>query len=185
MDHRQLDALVEDTVAAREEFLAAIDAVDPELLATPGLIGDWSARELIAHVGYWAGHAVETIQAAEEGRAAEFGAGEPPVDEVNATVARVARETDLGTVRKREAGSFEALLTRLRRLEPSLLDQRLSDGTTLEQGIREDGADHYREHAADIRAWFSGAAEPDDDEDDEPEDDGEPHDDTPEVEQTS
>jgi hypothetical protein len=155
--------LVDDLVAARTEFNEALGAVDPALLTTPGLIGEWSARELIAHVGYWAGHAVEGIQAAEEGRAGEFGAGEPPVDEVNATVARVARETDLAAVRKREAASFDALVERLRRMEPSLLSAALSDGTSLEQGLRDDGPDHYREHAADLRAWFDGSGDAEDD----------------------
>jgi len=37
-------------------------------------------------------------------------------------------------------------------------------GDTLEQVIRDDGPDHYREHAIDIRAWFTGDDEPDDDE---------------------
>jgi hypothetical protein len=173
MDDNRRDALVHETVAAREEFLAAIDAIDPELLTTPGLLGDWSARELIAHVGYWAGHAVETIQAVEDGRAGEFGAGRPSVDDVNETVARVARETDLATVRKREAASFESLITRLRRLDPALLAAELPQyELDLEAALREDGPDHYRKHVGDVRAWFSGEAEPDDD--DRPDDDQEP-----------
>ena len=74
------------------------------------VVGEWSARELVAHLGYWAGHAVEVIHAVETGRAAEVGIGEPSVDERNETVARVARQTDLATVRKREAASAQALL---------------------------------------------------------------------------
>jgi hypothetical protein len=52
-------------------------------------------------------------------------------------VARVARETDLATVRKREAASFDALVERLRRMDPVTPDHAaLSDGTILEQGLR-------------------------------------------------
>ncbi len=29
------------------------------------------------------------------------------------------------------------------------------DPVRLEDVIRDDGADHYREHAADVRAWFA------------------------------
>lgn len=144
-------ALIDDLTSARQELLDALDQVSPPSMTTPGLVGEWSGREVIAHVGYWAGIAVEVIHAVEEGRAHEVGEDKPPTDEVNETVARVARETDLATVRKREAATIEVLLERLRRLEPSLLDAELPDGGTLGESITEDGADHYREHAATLR----------------------------------
>jgi hypothetical protein len=144
--------LVDELLVAREALLGELAAISPGSMTTPGLLGEWSARELIAHLGYWAGHAVEIIHAAEEGRLEELGADEPSVDQVNETVARVARETDLATVRKREAASVEVLVERLGALDPSLLTQRLPDGASLEDGINEDGASHYREHADQLRA---------------------------------
>lgn len=150
--------LIEELEAARLELFAALDAVQPGSLTTPGLVGEWSGRELIAHLGYWAGHAVEVIHAVEDGRIDEVGAGEPPVDEVNATVARVARQTDVGAVKKREAASVEALVERLGRMDPALLEMRLPDGATLAEGIREDGSDHYREHAEALRSSLGGGS---------------------------
>jgi hypothetical protein len=150
--------LIDDLQAARQELLDVLDRVSPASMTTPGLVGEWSGRELIAHLGYWAGNAVEVIHAVEEGRADEAGEGMPPTDEVNETVARVARDTDLATARKREAGSVDALLERLRRLEPSLLATALPGGTTLERSIAEDGADHYREHADQLRRTLSEGA---------------------------
>jgi hypothetical protein len=148
--------LIDDLVAARSELFEMLSTVAPAEMTAPGLVGEWSARELIAHLGYWAGNAVEVIHAVEDGRAEEVGEGKPPTDEVNDTVARVARQTDLATVRKREAASVEVLLERLRRMDPGLLDRRLPDSATLEQGIREDGPDHYREHAAQLREASDG-----------------------------
>lgn len=144
--------LVDELLMAREALLAELAVVSPESMTTPGLLGEWSARELIAHLGYWAGHAVEIIHAAEEGRLEELGTDDPGVDQVNETVARVARETDLATVRKREAASVEVLVERLLALDASLLTQLLPDGASLEEGIREDGAAHYRGHADELRA---------------------------------
>jgi hypothetical protein len=89
------------------------------------------------------------------------------VDERNAVVARVAGETNLATVRSREELAFDALRKRILGADPEWLAERDADGDTLEEIIRDDGADHYREHTRDIRAWFgTGAA----DEADEPED---------------
>lgn len=144
-------ALVAELVAARDDFLAALNAVDPARLAQPGLVGEWGAHELVAHLGYWSGHAVEVIQAAERGVTESLGEGQLSVDAINATVARVARETDLATVQARERASVEVLVERLRTLDPVLLDLRLPDGATLEKGIREDGAEHYREHTQELR----------------------------------
>ena len=142
------DALIEELRHERESFYEALSAVSPESLTTPGLIGEWSAREIIAHLGYWAGHAVEAIHAVEQDR---IEPDEPDTDAVNQTVARVARSTDLATVRKREAASFEALVERLRALDPALLAIELPEGDTLLAAVRGDGPDHYRTHAEQLR----------------------------------
>jgi hypothetical protein len=69
-----IEALVAELAEARAAFRAALDDIDPALLTTPGLVGEWSARELVAHLGYWDGHAADAVHAAEEGRTAEFDA---------------------------------------------------------------------------------------------------------------
>jgi len=145
------ESLIDDLGVARAELFSELERVSPDSMTTPGLVGEWSAREVIAHLGFWVGTAVEAIHAVEDGRAAEVGQGSPPTDEVNETVARVARSAALATVRKREAASVDALVERLRRMEPSLLSIELPDGRTLEAIVREEGADHYRDHAAELR----------------------------------
>jgi hypothetical protein len=157
--------MADELRAARDEFLFALSTADPQLLTAPGLSGDWSARELIAHLGYWTGHATEALHHAEQGRTGEFGEDEMSVDERNAVVARVAAQTELATVRQREQAAYDALLTALQRADPAWLDERVAYGDSLEEVIRDDGADHYREHAADLRAWFSGGDGPDADPD--------------------
>ena len=149
--------LVAELEAARGEFTAALAEVEPDLLLAPGLVGEWSARELIAHIGYWTGLAAEALHSAEQGRLADFGEDELDVDERNEVVARVAAETDLATVRQREEAAYAAMLTRLKRVDPAVLDDKVSYGDSLERVIQDDGAEHYREHALDLRAWFHEA----------------------------
>jgi hypothetical protein len=145
------DTLIADLRREREDLFAVLASVDPGSLTTPGLVGEWSARELVAHLGFWVGHATEVIHLFELGRIEEDDLGGQTVDEVNATVARIARDAPLATVRKREEASVEALVERLGTLDESLLPELLPDGATLEQGIREDASDHYREHAEELR----------------------------------
>ena len=170
----QLDALVADLETARAAFFEALEDVEPTLRTVQGMVGDWSAAQVVAHLGYWAGHATEALHHAEEDRLDEFGRGEPEVDETNAVVARIAAETDLKTITQREEAAYQALLLRLKRADPATLDDRTATGDSLEEVIRDDGADHYSEHTFDLRAWFSGARETDPDltDADDAEDDG-------------
>lgn len=142
------DALVAELRRERDGFFDALSAVAPESLTTPGLLGEWSAREVIAHLGYWAGFAVEAIHAVEQGH---LETDVPDVDAVNETVARIARSTDLATVRKREAASAEALVERLGTIDPALLATELPEDVTLLEEVRGDGATHYRKHADELR----------------------------------
>lgn len=156
----RVQALATDLVEAREAFNQALADMDPALLTTPGLVGVWSARELVAHMGYWAGHAAEAIHLAEQERLDEFEADVPSVDERNEVVARVAAETDMKTVQNREELAFEAFRTRILTVDPEWLEERDADGDTLEEIIKYDGVDHFREHTNDIRAWFAAGGEP-------------------------
>ncbi len=153
----KVQALLDDLAAARNEFLAAIGDVDLNLRLTPGLVADWSARDLVAHMGYWAGHAAEALHRAEQDELDAFGKDELTVDERNDVVTRVAAETDWATATKREQGAYDAFVERLKRVDPDRLGQRDADGDTLEEIIAFDGVDHYREHIVDIRAWFTAA----------------------------
>lgn len=160
----RIQELLDGLKAARDEFLVALGDIDPALRTAPGLVGEWSARELLAHVGYWAGHAAESLHRAEQGELHEFGRDELSVDDRNAVVARVAAETDYATVAAREEGAFEQFAARLSAVDPESLGERDADGDTLQEIIAFDGAEHYREHTLDIRAWFDGAADADSDE---------------------
>jgi hypothetical protein len=155
--NQHVQGLLDGLRAARDEFLSAIGDIDPALRTTPGLVGEWSARELLAHVGYWTGHAADALHRAAQGELAEFGRDELSVDDRNAVVSRVAAETDYGTAAKRELGAYQAFAERLATIDTDTFGERDADGDTLEEIIAFDGADHYREHTLDIRAWFDGA----------------------------
>ncbi|MEO6577442.1 MAG: hypothetical protein ABIO99_00880 [Candidatus Limnocylindria bacterium] len=148
--------LADDLVRERDAFLEELGRADHGSSMGRDLVGEWGARELIAHLGYWAGHAAEGIHIADQGGAAEREPEELDVDEINATVARIARGTDLATVQRRELASVEALLDRVRVMNPSLLAESMPEGDTLEAAVREDGPVHYREHADELRRVREG-----------------------------
>ena len=155
----RITELAAELEAAHGAFLAVLATLSPAQLDARQLVGEWGAREIVAHLGYWAGNAAEALHRAELGTAATFGADDLDVEARNAVVARVASETDLSTARAREAAAFEALLDRVRRADPAWLDEVTASGETVGFLVRDDGADHYREHAAELRVATAGAAE--------------------------
>jgi Mycothiol maleylpyruvate isomerase N-terminal domain len=156
------DGLLGDLDAARDDFLAALADVDADLATVPGVVGNWSVRDLVVHVAAWAEHAIEAIDLAVAGRGAEFAYSTDDTDRMNEAHLAVAHGTPPDAALEREEAAFTAFRERVAALDPALLAHRLGNGDTVEGVVRYDGPDHYAEHTAHLRAWFD-ADDPEDD----------------------
>jgi len=136
--------------------------VDADLATTPGIVGAWSARDLVVHVAFWAEHGFSALALATSGRGAEFDYDTARTDAMNAEVFSDASRFTPMTAAEREETAFTAFRAALAGLDPEILDLVLGNGDTVEQVVRYDGPDHYAEHSAHLRAWFTGDPEPDD-----------------------
>jgi hypothetical protein len=159
--HSRIAALLAEADAERERFLAGIDAVDPELETTPGIVGDWSARDLVAHVAWWCDHGADALELAASGRGDEFTYDGNQTDAMNADALPAWRALSMAEARAEEGRAFNRVRELVAGLDPVLLDHRLGNGDTAEAVIRYDGPGHYAEHTAHVRAWFGDASEPD------------------------
>ncbi len=160
MDDR-IATLVADSNAARNEASAALEDADPTLLAAPGLIGDWSARELVAHLAHWDDWASTCLEAVVRGALPDLTSDAWDVDAQNAAVAREVASSPMSVIRDREAQAFQRFVDRLVALDASLLAVPAPWGGTVETIVRDNVPDHYAEHAAHLRAWFSKGGEDD------------------------
>jgi hypothetical protein len=161
----RLAGLLDEVRAAHDAFGVAIGRVDPGLVEAPGLVGSWSAAQLLAHLAFWAEHAVDALRAAADGRADSFGDEDIDVDGLNAEVAAGAAGAAYPALQQREAAAFAGVLAALEHLPSAALDDQVRYGDSIETVVRDDTIDHYLEHAADVDAWFS--AGPDGEESDE------------------
>lgn len=171
MTAERLAELRRDLDAAREELSSALADADPALLTVPGLVGDWSARELVAHLAHWADWASTCLEAAADDRLGELASHTWDVDAQNASVAAEVAALPMSAVRDREAESYERLVERLSALDPSLLSMPAPWGGTVETIVIENGPEHYAEHAQHVRAWFAGGADAGDEDADAADDD--------------
>jgi hypothetical protein len=154
-------------VREHDAFVEALEAVDLELVTVPGVVEDWSVRDLVVHVAFWLEHATNALRLAAGGHGDEFGYDTSQTDAMNARLLDESRKTPPDAALERMERAFDDLAAVLAALDPALLDLRLGNGDTVVEVVAYDGPEHYREHTAHLRAWFDGAeADTDTDEDD-------------------
>lgn len=147
-------SLLEELDAARGAFHEALAAVDAALVTAPGVVGDWSVRDLVVHVAAWDEHAAGALALVADGRGAEFAYSTADTDVMNETFAAEAAATSPADALRREEEAFARFRAALASLDPALLDHRLGNGDSVEEVVRYDGPDHYAEHTEHLRAWF-------------------------------
>jgi mycothiol maleylpyruvate isomerase-like protein len=149
-----VDELLAELEAERAAFVEVLESVDLELVTAPGVVDDWSVRDLVVHVAFWSEHATEALALAAAGRGAEFAYAKRDTDRMNADLLTESRRTSPPAAVDREDRAYEAFARSVAALEPAFLGLRLGNGDTVEEIIRYDGPDHYREHTDHLRAWF-------------------------------
>jgi Mycothiol maleylpyruvate isomerase N-terminal domain len=150
----RVDELLAELESERGAFADLLETVDAELVTAPGVVDDWSVRDLVVHLAFWCEHATNAINLGVAGRGAEFAYASGDTDRMNADLLTESRRTSPAAAVDREARAYEAFAAAVAALDPTLLDLRLGNDDTVEAVIRYDGPDHYREHTEHLRAWF-------------------------------
>lgn len=149
------ESLLDRLDAARQAFLDALEAVDADLVTVPGVMADWSVRDIVVHVAAWCEHADHALALAEAGRGDEFAYSTAETDAMNARILEEARRISPSAALEREDEAFAAFRDRVEGLDPALLPLRLGNGDSVAEVIAYDGPDHYAEHTEHLRAWFA------------------------------
>jgi uncharacterized damage-inducible protein DinB len=135
-------ALLERIEDAWRALFAALDGIPDDQFEDPGVIGDWSLKDLFGHLAFWDNHAVQEIERALAGLPRED-------DEWQAM-----NEADHAARRGRSLSEERAAMHQAH----AELVARLEDVAGLVAGpidtaIRPDTYDHYAEHIPDIQRW--------------------------------
>ena len=143
--------LVAELEAAHDAFHDALAQVDLALVTVPGVVDEWSVRDLVVHIAFWSEHGADAIERATSGSGADFDYSTDDTDAINARVFANAQQTDPRAALDREEAAIDRFRERLAALDHELLGLRLGNGDTVEEVVRYDGPDHYAEHAAHLR----------------------------------
>jgi hypothetical protein len=150
----EIESLLGDLDAARAAFHDALAEVDEQLVTVPGVVGDWSVRDLVVHVAAWDEHGAAALELASSGRGADFAYSTTDTDAENDRIEAEALRTSPSEALAREERAFADFRAAIAALDRALLGEELGNGDSVEAVIRYDGADHYAEHTEHIRAWF-------------------------------
>ena len=140
----------------RAAFEAAWAGLTPEQMTAPGVMGEWSVKDLLGHVAMWESRLVTILYSVERGVAPKT-LGSSEVDRVNAESYVEQRERPLDRV----LADFHAVHVQLLKRLDALADRDLSDskrfpwmeGEPLEKLVAGDTFEHYAEHRPAIEAW--------------------------------
>ena len=155
-------SLLRDLDASRDAFLEVLSEVDLALATVPGVMEDWSARDLVYHLAVWCEHGSEALDLASHGRAASFAYSTGDTDAMNARFLAEGGSVSAGDALAREEAAFEGFRARIAGLDEALLGLELGNGDTVEAVIVYDGLEHYDEHTVHLRAWFGTDQDEDD-----------------------
>lgn len=149
-DRDRVTKLLAKLDAAWTEFQESYAGLSDEQLLQPGVTGEWSVRDAIAHVTWWEEEALRHLPAILDG-------GRPPrysetyggIDAFNAQMTERKRERSLADVRGHFAETHRRLVDYLRRVPP----EQLGGETRFRRRLRLDTYGHYPLHTREIRAW--------------------------------
>lgn len=144
----------------REKFLEIIEGLSEAEMVEAGVVGDWSVKDIMAHLSRWEAELVKLLWQARQGQkptTIHFSSLE--VDEVNSQWHREMRDRPL----ERVLDDFHGVRTQTIRRVEAFSDKDLTDpkryawldGSPLWAWIKADSFGHESEHAEQIQKWKS------------------------------
>jgi uncharacterized damage-inducible protein DinB len=146
--------MIEQVRAAHEPLEAQLAALGESQMMQPGVNGEWSVKDLLAHITWWEEHLLRRLRT---GRDDLFFEGVNPraaTDRANAEVFAANQSRLLADVQAEFHASYQEVLSALESIpEGELASEEMY------QVVGSDTFQHYPEHSEAIRAWVaSGAA---------------------------
>ena len=152
------EAILTSLEGSREDFLDAIEGFSEEILLQPGVVGEWSVKDLLVHLTRWEAELVKLLWQARQGKSpSTVHFSEVAVDEINDRWYQESRTRSLEVALEDFHGVRNQTIRRVEEFnDKDLTDPKrypwLND-IPLWQWIAGDSFEHEAEHTAQIRAW--------------------------------
>lgn len=145
----------------RQKLEALLQCISPEQMETPGVAGEWSVKDLLAHIVYWEQCMVHWLKEATTGQVPVMLTSNitgDDLDQINQTVYEQNRHRPLKDVQEEFRRSFQLAVKAVEdSAESDLCDaQRFPwrKGRPLWLMVAGNTWFHYQEHGEGIQAWL-------------------------------
>lgn len=163
--------LLETLQMERADWESVLEQVGKEHWTSPGVVGDWSVKDVIAHIMSYEHYILDRLLETLRGEVyspsetpealtvylqkhgyPDFGSSLLDDDEPNAWVVQHHRSKSVDEVVMQERRIFDQLLQVIRELsETALVEHQYAER------IESNTSEHYQHHARDIRDWLSSS----------------------------
>lgn len=141
-----LDKLEQAWAAFNESFAGLSD----EQLVEAGVSGDWSVKDILAHVNWWEEESIKHLPLILQGeRPPRYSVLYGGIDAFNALMTEQWRGRSLAEVRKRVDATHRKLMAYLQ----SVAEEQFSTETRFRRRLGWDSYKHYPLHTQAIREW--------------------------------
>jgi len=132
----------------------ALTGLSDEQMIETGVVSEWSVKDLLGHMAFWAQQAAKNTELVNAGRQDEIARPDSPeaTDRWNARERFARADRPLAEVRRELEESHRRALAALADLPDEKLNLDVDGGTFLEL-YAVDTYDHYREHIAQVLSW--------------------------------
>jgi hypothetical protein len=131
-------------------FQASYAGLSNSLLTEPGVVGDWSVKDIIAHVTWWEEEALQHLPSIIAGeRPPQYSATYGGIDAFNAKMAEQKRELSLSDVLTEQDDTHRRLIAFIL----SVPEDQFARETRFRRRLRLDTYGHYPIHTTSIREW--------------------------------
>ena len=150
--------LLESIRSRRREWDEALARVAEERMITAGASGEWSVKDIIAHVTWWESQTADMLQTKILSDAKIW---QMPQDLRNDAVYKESRDRPLDEVREESGAAFLWLIASIESLgeddltDPSRYRNMPAEWTPWRVIVANTYA-HYYQHLPDIRTWAEG-----------------------------
>jgi uncharacterized protein (TIGR03083 family) len=139
---------------AWDEIVALVDSLSETEQAQPGVVEDWSVKDLLGHMAFWAEKAAADLRSLAGGKPEKI-EGPSSVEDLNDWNAREAAARagkSLTELRAEWKKSYDGAAAEFRTVNADLLGTEIKGYSQLNRFLG-DTTLHYKEHAEQIRSW--------------------------------
>ena len=147
--------LERDLRQAWDELRNVVDGVPESELEKPGVVEEWSMKDLLGHIAFWSQHAADSLSAVNAGRSEDivFGEGKDWFDDWNAREHEARKDRSLKDNRSDWLQAHDNAGSALARAAEDDLAKKHGEYDP-QRSFPADTFLHYREHAEHIRTWM-------------------------------